>query len=69
MGYEAKDFKEAFLYDKDQIPTPESKEGMGYKKYYYWGLYGKHLKRYYDIFSSSVTLPRFVGHRVKIFLL
>jgi hypothetical protein len=53
MGYEAKDFKEAFLYDKDQIPTPESKEGMGYKKYYYWGLYGKHLKRYYDIFSSS----------------
>lgn len=53
MGYETKEFKEAFLYDKDQIPTPESKEGMGYKKYYYWGLYGEHLKKYYDIFPTS----------------
>jgi hypothetical protein len=53
MGFEEKDFKEAFLYDIDEEPDPNNRFSGNYKYYYQFGLYGKWLLRFYENFPKE----------------
>ncbi len=53
MGFEDREFKEAFLFDMDKEPDPKNRFSGNYKYYYQFGLYGKWLSRFYDNFQRE----------------
>lgn len=56
LGYEKKEFKAAFIADKDEIPDSDKNMNGNYKYYYQYGCYGKYLKRYIDAFGLDAIL-------------
>jgi len=54
LGFEKKDFFNAFEFDYKLEPDYQNKFGPGYKYYFQFGLYGKWLKRYFQTFDKNL---------------